>query len=97
MGGERERAGIGEFRCTDLHEQCGEVWSVVQCGEVWRIFICSVVVPPLHHFRGFCLFPTVSGLAPQALREDAEDPAAYQKIGTWGVGDMRLTFETFPL
>ena len=88
MGGERERAGIGEFRCTDLHEQCGEVW---------RIFICSVVVPPLHHFRGFCLFPTVSGLAPQALREDAEDPAAYLKIRTWGVGDMRLTFETFPL
>ena len=51
--------------------------TLEQCAvSVWRQLSAwlhsSVGVPPLHHFGAFCLFPTLSGLAPRALREDVE-------------------------
>ena len=54
-------------------DQCAHVSSVKIHLSVCLAPLCSSVgVPPLHHFGAFCLFPTLSGLAPPALREDVE-------------------------
>ena len=61
--------------------------------------LCSCVgVPPLHHFGAFCLFPTVSGLAPPALREDVEGALGFIRLVTksfWPMGWRRHASDTF--
>ena len=85
-------------------DQCAHVSSVKIHLSVCLAPLCSSVgVPPLHHFGAFCLFLTLSGLAPPALREDAEGALGFIRLVTkslldaWPMGWRRHASATLHL